>query len=231
MPISLYSHLTERDLDKVKNEIISSVEKDLSINLDARIIEAFHSIPRYEFLKSVEELTFSKVYAINEVLGQPISHTTEELYRLHHLDIKETDRILEIGGNTGYFAAILGYLGHVVFSIEKEEKNANNEKENLNRIQAFNVVVINKDGSGGLAEHSPFDKIAYSACIPSIESIPQTIFDQLSENGRILAPVRSKDGYQHYNLIDKNKESVELKLTSWVKLFGEYAFCPQTKEN
>ncbi len=106
------------------------------------------------------------------------------------LEPKEADSVLEIGCGSGYQAAVLSKIVRRVFSIERIEKLANEAKKRFKELNILNIHVRYSDGTLGWREFAPYDRILFSA---SIKEIPKKIFDQLSENGILIAPIEKED--------------------------------------
>jgi protein-L-isoaspartate(D-aspartate) O-methyltransferase len=105
-------------------------------------------------------------------------------------DTQKFDRVLEVGAGSGYAAALLGRLASVIHAIEIRPALAVKARQTLAAIGASNVHVHVADGSRGLAEHAPFDRILVSA---GARAIPKPLLDQLASGGRIAIPVGSSD--------------------------------------
>ena len=103
-----------------------------------------------------------------------------------HLNIKNGDRVLEIGTGSGYQAAILAALGAKVFTVERQEVLYFNTKNLLDELGFKTVKCFFRDGSKGLAEKSPFDKIIVTAGAPVV---PEPLKEQLSVGGILVIPV------------------------------------------
>src|SRR5262249_31583800 len=102
------------------------------------------------------------------------------------LQLKPSDRVLEIGTGSGYQAAILAELAAQVYTIEIVEPLGKKAAETLQRLGYRNVEVKIGDGYQGWPERAPFDAIIVT-CAP--EKIPQPLIDQTKEGGRIIIPV------------------------------------------
>jgi len=102
------------------------------------------------------------------------------------LELSPTDRVLEVGTGTGYQAAILGELAAEVWTIERHVELAMKAGAILARLGYVNVHVVVGDGSVGLPQHSPFDKILVAAAAPKI---PESLVAQLADGGRLVVPV------------------------------------------
>ena len=125
------------------------------------------------------------------------------------LDVKEGNKILEIGSGSGWQSAILANLvgNGKVFTIERHENLANFAKDNLKKSKIENVEVIHDDGKLGFPKESPFDRIIITA---ACTEIPKVLLDQLAMDGLLLAPVGEK--IQSMKLLKKtSKGIVEIK--------------------
>ena len=103
------------------------------------------------------------------------------------LQIKPTDRILEVGTGSGYQCAVLAELAREVFSIEMVEPLYTSTKEKLAVLGYYrNVHLKYGDGSRGWLQEAPFDKIIVTA---AAGSLPSALIDQLRDGGRMIVPV------------------------------------------
>ena len=121
------------------------------------------------------------------------------------LDVKDGQKILEIGTGSGWQSAILSYLvgKGTVYSVERHPELANFARENLEKLGIDNVHVILDDGSLGYPDASPYDRIIVTA---ACTEIPLPLLEQLGENGLILAPVG--DSSQSLILLKKTSEGI-----------------------
>ncbi|HZK30295.1 MAG TPA: protein-L-isoaspartate O-methyltransferase, partial [Methanoregula sp.] len=101
-----------------------------------------------------------------------------------------TDNILEIGTGCGYQAAVLAALVSKVFSVERISEVAELAKANLKKVGCKNVEVIVGDGTTGYLQKAPYDGIIITAATPSV---PKPLIEQLTEGGRLVAPVGGRD--------------------------------------
>jgi protein-L-isoaspartate(D-aspartate) O-methyltransferase len=153
---------------------------------DRRVLEAMRRVPRHEF---VPEEFRDRAYEdsplpISE--GQTISQPYIVAAMLEHLELRPTDRALEVGTGSGYATALLSVLCAEVFSIERHILLAISAEERLRRLGLTKVKVRVGDGSLGWSEYAPFDAILVSA---AAAEVPRALFDQLAEGGRMIVPV------------------------------------------
>ncbi len=206
----------------VLNNLISSLKNSKLLN-DNKVESAFRNIPRHEFVP-ISELDYAYdneplPIMKNQTISQPgvVSQMTE------WLDVKNGQKILEIGSGSGWQSAILSYLVGMgrVYSVERHLELVKFAQENLKKLQIDNVHVILGDGTLGYPEASPYDRIIVTA---ACTEIPLPLFDQLSENGFIIAPVG--DSSQSLVLLQKtSKGIVEIKSQPnyvFVPLLGKF---------
>jgi protein-L-isoaspartate(D-aspartate) O-methyltransferase len=102
------------------------------------------------------------------------------------LELKPSDRVLEVGTGSGYAAAILGKIAREVYTIERHAELADTAAQRL-RDQGFdNVHVLHGDGTLGWPEHAPYDAIVVAAGGPDV---PRALLEQLARGGRLVIPV------------------------------------------
>ena len=153
---------------------------------DVRVLESMRMTPRHEFVSTAQRplAYFDMSLPIGE--RQTISGPFVVAYMTEQLDLKPTDRVLEIGTGSGYQAAILSPLVGTVYSIEIHEVLGRRARTTLRRLKYANGVTKIGGGFLGWKEKAPFDKIIVT-CSP--EKIPLPLIDQLVENGIMIIPV------------------------------------------
>lgn len=122
--------------------------------------------------------------------GQTISQPLMVALMTALLALKGEERILEIGTGSGYQAAILAELGAHVVTVERRPELAARAKDLLDHLGYTNVRVIEGDGTLGVPNHAPYDAILVTAGAPDVCA---SLFDQLVDGGRLVAPVGGKD--------------------------------------
>jgi len=190
---------------------------------DERVESALRNIPRHEFVpeSELDYAYYNEPLQImkNQTISQPgvVTRMTE------WLDVKNGQKILEIGTGSGWQSAILSYLigtGNV-FSVERHLKLVKFAQENLKKLNIDNVHVVFGDGSIGYPKESPYDRIIITA---ACTEIPLPLIEQLSKDGLIIAPVG--DASQSLVLLQKtSKGIVEIRNEShyvFVPLVGKF---------
>lgn len=153
--------------------------------IDPRVLKAMDKIPRHLFVYEglMEQAYDDNPLPIEE--GQTISQPYMVALMTEALELKEGEKVLEIGTGSGYQAAVLGELGVRVFSIERIASLAAKARKLLDSLNYFNVVVRVGDGSYGWPEEAPFDGIIVTAGAPDI---PAILVKQLNIGGRLVVP-------------------------------------------
>jgi protein-L-isoaspartate(D-aspartate) O-methyltransferase len=190
---------------------------------DPRVIAAMKKIPRHLF---VEEALQNQAYTDHPLpIGekQTISQPYIVALMTEALELKGTEKILEIGAGSGYQTAVLAELAQKVFSIERIRSLAIKARKLLFELGYFNVEIKIFDGTYGWVEESPFDAIIVTAGGPDI---PQPLLDQLAMGGRLVIPVG--DAYvQDLIRLRKKEDGIhkeDLGGCRFVKLIGKYGW-------
>lgn len=194
---------------------------------DERVLEAMGRVPRHEFLPP--ELK-GQAYVDSPLpigMGQTISAPHMVGIMLEALELRPGHRVLEIGAGSGYHAALMGELvrpGGKVYTVERLESLGSAAKEVMERLGYDDVVeVMIADGSIGLPEHAPYDRITVAAAAPSV---PTPLEEQLADGGRMLVPVGGQ-GYQDLMLVTRNGDRLErtgLGGVVFVPLIGQHGY-------
>ncbi len=160
--------------------------------------------------------------------GQTISAPHMVGIMAEKLDIHKGHRVLEIGGGSGYHAAVVAHIvgptGHV-YSVERISSLAARARRNLEEAGYLgNVTMVVGDGTLGLPEHSPYDRVFVAAASPGI---PPPLFEQLREGGKMLVPVGEVYVGQDLMMVEKRSGkpvSSNLGGCVFVPLIGEHGF-------
>jgi len=153
---------------------------------DIRVLEAMNKVPRHLFMpQALRERAYEDV-ALPIGEGQTISQPYMVAVMTELLELGGDEKVLEIGTGSGYQAALLSELARAVFTIERVPVLADEARARLAGLGYNNVIVLTGDGSKGLEDKAPFDRIIITAAAPEL---PELIVKQLKEDGIIVAPV------------------------------------------
>jgi len=153
---------------------------------DRRLIDTMLKVPRHIF---VEEAMASQAYSDTPLpIGekQTISQPYMVALMTELLQLKGTDRVLEIGTGSGYQTAILAQLADRVYTIERIRPLALKARKALDSLGLLNINLRIEDGTCGWESEAPFDAIMVTAGAPDV---PGHLIDQLSIGGRLVIPV------------------------------------------
>jgi len=153
------------------------------------IIEAFMRIDRADFIRSEFWGEAYGNYPLHIGFGQTISQPATVAFMLELLKVKKGDKVLDIGSGSGWQTALLATLaGHTgqVYAIERLKELKEFGEANCQKYNFDNIRFIEGDGSKGLPEEAPFDKIIVAA---AASEIPEALKEQLKVGGRLVIPV------------------------------------------
>ena len=151
--------------------------------LNAKVLDVISSVPREFFVpKEYKQLAFADTN-IPLGHGQTMMSPIMEARLLQSLDIKPTDKILEIGTGSGYLTALLAKLGHHVISLEINAELKSSAEQKLAAQNIDNITLLNEDGSHGWPDDAPYDVIAVTGSMPLHSD---TLENQLTLNGRLF---------------------------------------------
>ncbi len=199
--------------------------KMLRGNIGDRVVEAMGRVPRELFVpESIRHMAYEDhPLPIGE--GQTISAPHMVAIMCDVLDLGEGMKVLDVGTGSGYHAAVMADLvgpeGHV-YSIERVPELVVFARRNLREVGIENVTVVEGDGSGGLPDHAPYDRVNVAATAPKV---PEPLKDQLRVGGKLVIPVGSC--YQELVLVIRTKEGFELEHHGgvvFVPLIGDHGF-------
>lgn len=156
---------------------------------DERVLAAMATLPREAFVPLGVAHHAYEDYALEIGEGQTISQPSVVARMTELAQVGPQDRVLEIGTGSGYQAAVLALLARFVFTVERLPKLAEAARIRLAQLGLRNVTVQVMDGSLGWRAQAPFDAIVVSAAAPAV---PQALKEQLTEGGRLVVPVGSR---------------------------------------
>ena len=194
---------------------------------DSRVLEAMRGVPRHLFVPPERraEAYDDRPVPIGE--GQTISQPYMVAIMTAALELRATDRVLEIGTGSGYQTAILARLAADVVSIERHPTLAQEAADRLRSLGLNNVHIVVADGTEGRADDAPFDRILVTAGAPAI---PETLRSQLGDGGRLVIPV-GPPGFQRLTVVERRGERFDTRegeACTFVPLIGRYGWEPDS---
>jgi len=184
-----------------------------------RVLDAFRTVPRHLFLpRKIQRQAYDdESIPIGE--GQTITPPYDVAFMTEVLDPKPTDVVYEVGTGSGYQSAILSQLVKAVYSVEIHEPLSKRATQVHKELGYKNIHTRVGDGYEGWPEAAPFDAIIVT-CAP--QKIPQPLFDQLKEGGRMVIPLGDRFHQIVHLVIKKDGKRIdrELKPTLFVPMTG-----------
>ena len=191
--------------------------------LDPRVLAAMRKVSRHFFIpKHLWDQAYND-YPLPIGEDQTISQPYIVALMTEILEVKETDRILEIGTGSGYQAAILAELAAQVFSIDRMGDLASRAKALLDSLGYKNLQIRVGDGTLGWPEEMPFDGIIVTAGAPKV---PRPLTEQLALGGRLVIPVGDVWS-QTLTCVRKTESGLKFEYHGgcrFVRLIGKYGW-------
>jgi protein-L-isoaspartate(D-aspartate) O-methyltransferase len=183
---------------------------------DEAVLDAINKLPRHFFFDSAldSHAYEDKAFPIGE--GQTISQPYTVAFQTELLNIKPGDKVLEIGTGSGYQGAILHLLGAEVHTIEYQKKLFDRTKKFMGKL-GINLHFYFGDGSKGIPEQAPFDKILVTAGAPVV---PNSLLKQLKVGGILVIPVGDRKTQKMMKLTKITETKIEQEE------FDNFAFVP-----
>ncbi len=218
--------MVKKSYEERRHDLVDSLIRKGYVESDP-VEKAMRKVPRHEFVPDrVEGRAYKdSPQPIGE--GQTISAPHMVAMMVENLDIKEGQKVLEIGGGMGYHAAVIaemiGEEGRV-YSMEYVSSLANAAKKRVKKAGYDNVRIIQGDGSSGYDKAAPYHRTSVACGAPSI---PSPLIDQLVLKGKILIPIGSKFFQKLIKATKIKEDEIEkenLGGVRFVPLKGKYGF-------
>ena len=148
------------------------------------IISAMLDVPRERFVPGAQASVAYMDAPIPLTGPRELMEARTFAKMLDSLNVRIDDDVLILGGNLGYSSAILARMAASVVMVEEDADMARDAEQALATIEADNAVVLNQPIADGAAKAGPFDVILIDG---AVERVPEPLFDQLREGGRIVA--------------------------------------------
>ena len=169
-----------------------------------RVLDAMLKVPRHLFVPEPQRHDAYGDFPVPIGHGQTISQPYIVAFMTQALEVRPSDRILEIGTGSGYQAAVLAELAKDVYTIEIVEPLATQARETLDSLGYRNVHVRAGNGYLGWPEEAPFDRVIVTA---APDEVPPALVEQLKVDGVMAIPVG--DVVQELRILRKTREGLE----------------------
>jgi protein-L-isoaspartate(D-aspartate) O-methyltransferase len=160
---------------------------------DSRVLTAMEKIDRGLFVRNVFADRAYEDMPLPIACGQTISQPSVVGLMTQALQVNPRDTVLEVGTGSGYQAAILSQLARRVYTVDRYRRLVREAGELFRKLDLPNITVITADGSHGLPDQAPFDRIIVTA---AAEDPPGPLLEQLKPGGIMVVPVGQSDAVQ-----------------------------------
>ena len=160
---------------------------------DARVLTAMEMVDRGSFVKGLFAEKAYEDMPLPISCGQTISQPSVVGLMTQALNVTARDKVLEVGTGSGYQAAILSELARRVYTVDRHKRLVREAQETFRTLDLTNITALCADGSYGLPEQAPFDRIIVTA---AAEDPPGPLLAQLKIGGIMVVPVGQSDAVQ-----------------------------------
>ncbi|WP_439123758.1 protein-L-isoaspartate(D-aspartate) O-methyltransferase [Marivita sp.] len=161
---------------------------------NAAVLTAMEQVDRAPFIKGYFAERAYEDMPLPIACGQTISQPSVVGLMTQALEISPRDTVLEVGTGSGYQAAILSQLARRVYTVDRHPRLVREAREAFDQLGLNNVTAFTADGSFGLPDQAPFDRILVTA---AAEDPPGPLLAQLKVGGIMVLPVGQSDAVQH----------------------------------
>ncbi len=173
---------------------------------DSRVLTAMEKIDRGDFVRGHFASRAYEDMPLPINSGQTISQPSVVGLMTQALGVQPRDTVLEIGTGSGYQAAILSQLARRVYTIDRHRNLTRDAELVFTKLGLVNITVLTRDGSHGLPDQGPFDRILVTA---AAEDPPGPLLQQLKLGGTMVVPVGQSDAVQTLIKVSRTETGFE----------------------
>ena len=173
---------------------------------DIRVLTAMERIDRGTFVRGLFADRAYEDMPLPISCGQTISQPSVVALMTQALSVTPRDKVLEVGTGSGYQAAILSQLARRVYTVDRHRRLVREAQELFLALDLTNITAFTADGSFGLADQAPFDRIMVTA---AAEDPPGPLLAQLKIGGIMVVPVGQSDTVQSLIKVTRHETGFE----------------------
>ena len=210
---------------KARNSMVENQLKPNKIT-DSRIFDIFNEISKEVFVKNeLQDIVYSDV-DINLTVNRGYLKNLHIAQLIQYAKINKEDKVLHIGGLTGYVTLILSKLSNYVVVVENDEHLLKQLKENIIKFQLTNVEIVKHDLKLGYKESSPYELI-FIDC--PIDNFSNKVLNQLNPNhGRLIMIEKINNDLGKGMLITRNNKNYNKEII--FDVFSKFSLYESKKE-
>jgi len=173
---------------------------------DAKVLGAMEEIDRGPFVRGLFSERAYEDIPLPIACGQTISQPSVVGLMTQALQVSPRDKVLEVGTGSGYQAAILSKLARRVYTVDRHRRLVREAREIFEALNLVNITAFTADGSHGLADQAPFDRIIVTA---AAEDPPGPLLAQLKIGGIMVVPVGQSDAVQSLIRVHRTEQGFD----------------------
>ena len=173
---------------------------------DARVLSAMEKVDRGVFVRGLFAERAYEDMPLPIACGQTISQPSVVGLMTLALEVSPRDKVLEVGTGSGYQAAILSHLARRIYTVDRHRRLVREADALFRALNLPNITAIVGDGSHGLPDQAPFDRIIVTA---AAEDPPGPLLAQLRIGGIMVLPVGQSDTVQSLIKVRRSAEGYE----------------------
>ncbi|WP_375265007.1 protein-L-isoaspartate(D-aspartate) O-methyltransferase [Planktotalea sp.] len=173
---------------------------------DARVLTAMEKVDRAAFIRGLFAERAYEDMPLPIPCGQTISQPSVVGLMTQALRAGPRDTVLEVGTGSGYQAAVLSHVARRVYTVDRHKRLVNEAREVFDQLGLTNITAFTADGSHGLPDQAPFDRILVTA---AAEDPPGPLLAQLKVGGVMVLPVGQSDAVQSLIRVTRDERGFE----------------------
>lgn len=173
---------------------------------ERRVLTAMEKIDRADFIQGLFAERAYEDMPLPIACGQTISQPSVVGLMTQALDVQPRDTVLEVGTGSGYQAAILSQLARRIYTVDRHKRLVQGARAVFDKLDLANITAFTADGSFGLPDQAPFDRILVTA---AAEDPPGPLLGQLRVGGVMVLPVGQSDAVQRLIRVKRGPEGFE----------------------
>lgn len=212
--------LTAENFTALRQSMVQKLEKENWIQTQ-KVKRAMLKVQRHLLVPQNARKNSYKDLPLPIGFEQTISAPSIVALMTEALQLKGTERVLEVGTGSGYQAAVLAEIVREVYTIEIIKELAIRARKNLKKMKYKNIHIKTGDGFLGWKEFAPFDAIIVTC---AVSFVPPPLLKQLKNNGRLIVPLGREFEVQTLTLIQRHNEKftyTPLEKVLFVPMLGE----------
>ncbi len=174
--------------------------------IDKRVLEAMEKVDRGAFVKGHFSERAYEDTPLPIACGQTISQPSVVGLMTQALDVQPRHKVLEVGTGSGYQAAVLSHLARRVYTVDRHKRLVTEAQTVFDALGLTNITAFPADGSRGLPEQAPFDRILVTA---AAEDPPGPLLAELKTGGIMVVPVGQSDTVQTLIKVTRTETSFD----------------------